>query len=159
MQKIPNVHLNIYGKYDPSYKLLLEDLVVQKKLDGIVSLNGYISPEEIVTVVSESDFGIVPYISDPFIDLALSTKTFEYIKMSCPIVASRIPSTTSLFDDNCIWYFESGDAAGLANQIFMAINNPQLRQDKVLSSKKVYEKYNWSVMSDRYQKLITSLVV
>jgi len=79
--------------------------------------------------------------------------------MSCPIVAARIPSITSLFDDNCIWYFESGDAAGLADQIFMAINDPKKRQEKVEASQKEYEKYNWSVMSDRYLKLIAGLMV
>jgi len=152
--KIPGIRLNIYGKYDPSYLKKLQDMVAGLNMENSVKLGGYVSQEEIREIIDESDIGIVPYLSDKFMDLALSTKTFEYVAMKLPVVASELLSITSIFDENCVNYFSPGDHNDLAEKILEFCENPELRKSCVDNAFSVYQKYNWSVMSEHYLNLI-----
>jgi glycosyltransferase involved in cell wall biosynthesis len=73
------------------------------------------------------DFDVVPYLRDSFMDLALSTKSFEYIAVGLPVVASRVDSMTALFSDRSLQYSEPGDAADLADQIRRLCEAPRER--------------------------------
>jgi glycosyltransferase involved in cell wall biosynthesis len=92
-------------------------------------------------------------------DLALSTKTFEYVNMGLPVVASRLPSLTALFNDASIHYFAPGNAAELANAIAALCHNPTARQAYVERAARVYEKFSWPIMADRYLNLINGLTI
>ena len=123
---IPETKLEIYGKYDDSYFRELSEKIYSLRLKKYIVLGGYLSLEEISLKIEYSHIGIVPYLSDPFMNLALSTKTFEYVAMGLPVIASRLPSLTYIFDDKCINYFEPGNAKDLAKSILEFCLNPEL---------------------------------
>jgi glycosyltransferase involved in cell wall biosynthesis len=156
---IPEAQLRIYGKYDPTYRRELENLIAQFGLQDRVRLCGFLHQEEIVKIIESSDLGIVPYLSDPFMDLALSTKTFEYVNMRLPTVASKLPSLTALFDDESIKYFAPGNAADLADKIAAFCGDPEARQSYTERAATAYQKIAWPVMAERYRRLIQDLMV
>ena len=87
---IPGTTLRIHGKYDPAYRARLEALIEARRLRDAVTLGGWLGVAEIAPAIREADIGIVPYLRDEFMSLALSTKTFEYAAMGLPVAASRL---------------------------------------------------------------------
>lgn len=154
----PKIQFFVYGKYDPQYKNELLELISKNELSNNVSLNGYLSLEKIVNVIQNADMGIVPYLSDGFMDIALSTKTFEYIKMECPVIASKLPSLTALFDDSSIWYFNSGSSKEISNNIISVYNNPLEAKEKVKNALITYKKFSWEIMTNEYLKLVRDII-
>jgi glycosyltransferase involved in cell wall biosynthesis len=156
--EVPGSSLQIYGKYDPTYRRELEEMIDGFGLDNLVKLNGYVPREEIARIIEESDIGVVPYLSDPFMDLALSTKAFEYVSMGLPVVASRLPSIGHLFDDECVTYFEQANAGSLESTISLLCNNPERRKHQTHCAAESYKQISWPIMASRYTELINSIV-
>lgn len=154
---IPGTKLYIYGKYDPTYRAELEELITRLNLGEQVILRGFLRQEEIVALIESADAGVVPYLSDPFMDLALSTKTFEYVSMGLPVVASRLPSLTVLFNDTSLHYFTPGEAEDLANKIAALCSNSCARKEYADRAAGIYKTFSWSIMSQRYLDLIRGI--
>lgn len=150
--------LRLHGKYDADYRPLLEEMIRERGLDEHVTLGGYLLHEEIREMLYDMDVGVVPYLSDSFMDLALSTKSFEYVAMQLPVVASRVASMTSLFSDDSLRYFAPNDAKDLADQIEFLCRHPETRDSYPDQADLEYEKIAWPVMEARYVGLVEDLM-
>jgi glycosyltransferase involved in cell wall biosynthesis len=146
--------LRIHGKYDADYRLELERLIAAHDLGGAVALGGYLTHEEIREMLYDMDIGVVPYLSDAFMELALSTKSFEYVAMGLPVVASRVAAMTSLFSDASVRYFRPADAADLAAQIAFFCDEPAAREQYAARADEEYAQIAWPVMEARYVELM-----
>lgn len=154
----PGARLNIYGKYDPSYKEELEELVRQRGLAGVVNINGYLKLDDVMDEIASSDIGVVPYLKDPFMNLALSTKVFEYVSMGMPVVAAGLDSIKEIFGEGSIKYFRPGDPADLAEKITEFCRRPEERRVFAEKAVKAYLAVSWPVMSERYLSTINRLI-
>ena len=153
-EKHSSIQFDIYGNYQQSYKAKLYNLINNNSLEKNVHLHDFVSLEKIREIITESDFGVVPYLSDNFMDLALSTKTFEYVAMHLPVIASDIPSMHSIFNNDEVYFFNQGDINSLAETINkLTINSDSIGQ-KVINASRVYEKISWEKMSKKYINLI-----
>lgn len=150
--------LRIHGKYDADYRHVLEQLIAERGLGHVVRLGDYLTHEEIREMLYDMDIGVVPYLRDSFMDLALSTKSFEYVAVGLPVVASRVASMTALFSDTSLLYYEAGNAVELADRIEQACRNPGLRRELAASADREYEGLAWPIQEERYLGLIRSLV-
>lgn len=157
-ETMPGATLHIYGKYDESYRRILKAKVRELRLEGNVFLEGWRTLEQIAEIIAQSDIGLVPYQSDPFMDLALSTKTFEYAATGLPVVASRIASITSIFDDRCIQFFDSNSAQDAADKIIELCRRPELRKSQAERSFGKLTEISGTVMKERYVGLIEGLI-
>lgn len=157
-EKLPGARLFIYGRYDPSYKKELEELIEVSGLGGCVSLGGYLPLEKIKQVIDDADIGVVPYLNDTFMNLALSTKVFEYVSMRLPVVAARLNSITSIFDDRSLEYFDPGSATDLADAISRICRAPALRKGYIQRASEAYASVSWPIMSKRYLGTINGLI-
>lgn len=156
--EIPGLKFWLYGRYDERYKKELEQMIEDLNLNNTVFLYYSLPWEDIVKKIEEADIGVVPYLSDEFMNLALSTKTFEYVAMDLPVIAAKVDSISSIFDDNGVSYFEPGDADGLAENIKTLCANPELRKNLVNTASEQYQDYSWPVMSERYTSLVSGLI-
>lgn len=154
----PTAKLNIFGKYDPSYKKELEELVEKKGLAGTVSINGYIQLDKVTEAIASSDIGVVPYLSDPFMNLALSTKIFEYVSMGMPVVAAGLDSIKEIFGEGSIKYFSPGDPVDMADKIEEFCQRPDERREFAKTAEKAYSAVSWQVMSSRYLETVNMLI-
>jgi len=154
----PTARLNIFGKYDPSYKAELEELVAKKGLTGCVSINGYLQLDKVTEAIASSDIGVVPYLSDPFMNLALSTKIFEYVSMGMPVVAAGLDSIKEIFGEGSIKYFNPGNPVDMADKIEEFCQRPEERREFVKKAEKAYSAVSWQVMSGRYLETVNTLI-
>ncbi len=150
--------LQLHGKYDEDYRPFLENLIAELGLQEDVNLGGYLLHEEIRDLLYRMDIGVVPYLSDSFMELALSTKSFEYVSMGLPVVASEVAAMTSLFSPRAMRYFQPGDERDLAEQILQYCRNPEMREAYPAVADQEYEEVSWETMERRYTRLIGGLM-
>ena len=156
-ERIPGSTLNIYGSYDPDYRQRLADKIAELSLQDGVFLNGFVSLDEISSILRNSDIGLVPYESDDFMNLALSTKTFEYATTGLPVVASRLDSITSIFDDDAVRFADPAGAEDFAAKIAELCLDPERRRSQSETARNCLAEISDKIMADRYLKLVRSL--
>jgi len=154
---IPNSTLHIYGFYDTNYRKKIEKFISEAQLTSNVHLNGVLPLEQIYSQIQTMNLGIVPYLSDHFMNIALSTKMFEYIASGLPVVASRLKSGEELFNDSCVHYFKPGSVEDLAEKVLEFCADPQLRSAKRELAYKVFSSsFTSEIQSKQYIKIIAN---
>lgn len=153
-EKIPESVLYIYGTYDQAYRKDLERRIDELNINKFVYLNGRHNLYEIYDIIKTCDIGVVPYLDDNFMNLALSTKTFEYVAAGLPVVASRLRSTMRIFDDQCITYFDVNNENDLPDKLYQLCLSPDLRRKRAEAAHKVYKKLPGKVMGERLVKVV-----
>lgn len=148
-RQIPFSVLHIYGMYNLRYRNTIERLIQKLNLENSVVLHEAVPQKEIYENIITMDIGIVPYLNDHFMNIALSTKTFEYIASGLPVVASRLKSTEELFNDDCIWYSEPENPADLAKKVIEVCLDPVTRAYKRTCAYNVFKKYYTSEIQHR----------
>ncbi|HNY26949.1 MAG TPA: glycosyltransferase family 4 protein [Candidatus Sumerlaeota bacterium] len=158
-KQLPESTFQIYGlSYMSDYIEQLHAIIEREGLKDHVFLNNCQPLETIARVIGDADIGIVPYLSDPFMDIALSTKSFEYVSMGLPVVASKLPSITSIFGEECVAYYEAGDPQGMADQVLALCADPERQRVQAENALKTYEGVAWPIMEKRYVDLVTDLI-
>ena len=153
-EKIPGSTLSIYGKYDRSYKAELIDLINSLKLENNVFLNETICLEKVYEIIKISDIGLVPYLNNDYMNLSLSTKTFEYAASGLPVVATKLLTLYKTFGENSLIYIKDLNAENLAEEIVQLCLNPEKRKELTLNAFKALNEISGSVMGEKYLKLI-----
>ncbi|MCU7491206.1 MAG: glycosyltransferase family 4 protein [Bacteroidota bacterium] len=155
--KIPRSTLHIYGKYDTDYRIKLEGQIRDLGLEGLVFLNGARSLEEIYEIIKKSDLGLVPYVDDPYMNLALSTKTFEYAATGLPVIASNLYSLSLIFDQSSIKFARADKPEAFADAIAELCLSPEKRMQISQNANEVVSAISGTVMGKRYLNLVESL--
>jgi glycosyltransferase involved in cell wall biosynthesis len=157
-EKIPNSELRIFGFYEENYKKKLRELISKMNLEKFVFLNDRESLENIYKFIKISDIGIVPYRSDEFMQLALSTKMFEYIASGIPVVAARLRSAEFIFNTDCVLYATPDNPHEFAENIIRLCLNPDLRKSLVGNAIAAHNEVSGKVMSKLYLEIVSNLI-
>ncbi|MEM7288661.1 MAG: glycosyltransferase family 4 protein [Actinomycetota bacterium] len=155
---VPGSTFEIYGEAEPTELARLQGLVEELDLHDAVTFGGWRSFEELGPIIRSADIGVVPYLHDEFMDLALSTKTFEYAASGLPVVASRLKPVESVFGEEPIQYFEPGDARDLADQLIRACGDTDGRRRRAELAAAAVESISGEVMARRYVDLIEGAI-
>lgn len=158
IKSIPGTKLFLFGEYDLKYKRELITLVEDLDLNSSVVFDGFLPVEQLMHQINLSDFGLVPYSDNEFMNLALSTKTFEYCIAGIPIIASRLKSIEGIFSDDCISFVRPDVPKDLAEQIIYLCQNPQIRKNKVENARLAISDISWEIMAKKYNELIDNLI-
>ena len=110
-----DVHLDVFGLGDTQDRLreLARDLGVGER----IVFHGRVAIDEVPARVAAADIGLAPTRHDPFTDMSLSTKVFEYAAMGKPVVASALPMVERTFPPGTVATYPSGDDAAMAAAI------------------------------------------
>jgi glycosyltransferase involved in cell wall biosynthesis len=157
-EKIPGSILTIYGHYDRSYRLYLEELIKKFNLERNVILNGTHSQDIIYGKIKESDFGIVPYSDNPYMNICLSTKMFEYNASLLPVVATRMKAPSMIFGDESIGFISPDQPHEMADKIIELCTDPAMRKKMAINAFNIIQSFSGHIMSDRYLNLIASTI-
>jgi glycosyltransferase involved in cell wall biosynthesis len=157
-EKVPNVRLNIvgYGNYEAELKKLTAIL----DLDNYVNFCGFLSTPDLITLIAQSDIGIVPVEKNAYSDLVHTNKMFEYIAMKTPVIISRTKAVTDFFglNNSCLKFFQSGDEKDLANCILDLYLNPKRRQTMINNASKKFESIRWEISKHNYCEIYEKLL-
>lgn len=157
-QRFPDVTLSLYGKADPGYRQRLERVVAELGLAGHVIFGGWRAAEDLMACFRDADLAVVPYLRDEFMDIAVSTKTFEYAATGLPVVATRLNAMTSLFPNDAITYVEPGSSGALAQGVLELAADPRRRAHQSQRAHQAQQSLSGQVMADRYTALVTTLI-
>jgi glycosyltransferase involved in cell wall biosynthesis len=158
-EQIPGSILTIYGHYDSSYRAYLEELIKKFNLESNVILNGTHSQDIIYEKIKESDFGIVPYSDNSYMNLCLSTKMFEYNASLLPVVATRMKAPAMIFGDDSIGFITPDRPREMADKIIELCSDPDKRKKMAINAFNIIQSISGHIMSDKYLNLIDSTII
>lgn len=144
LPKIPNLKLVIAG--GGASEMVLRKRVEGAKLQDFVEITGWVDPELFPSYIAAASIGIVPHLSDPYIDSTMANKLFDYMTMGKPVVVSDAkPLARVVRECACGWVFSSGSAASFADAVFLARDDAEAAGQR--GRRAVMEKYNWAISS------------
>jgi glycosyltransferase involved in cell wall biosynthesis len=155
---VPGSVFNVYGRYDPEYREYLEKRIKHLRLEDNVFLYPRISLEEVQYIIQDADIGVVPYVSNDYMNIALSTKAFEYSSMGLPMVATRLHTLSLTFPQSSIMYAKDRDANDWAKKLHSLCAYPDLRSSLADNALKIVSEISGDQMMKRYVKLINNTV-
>jgi glycosyltransferase involved in cell wall biosynthesis len=147
--------LEVYGRGDaePAWRDRAAALGVA---DRIV-FHGRIPIDDVPAAIARADIGVAPTRRDPFTDVSLSTKIFEYAAMGKPVVATDLPMVAATFPRGSITTYEPGDPGSLAAAVESLIDDVAAREAAVRAAAVVVDARSWERESGRYVALVDSL--
>ncbi len=135
----------------------LVDQAARLGLEDRVTFHGRIPIDDVPAAVARADIGVAPTRRDPFTDVSLSTKVFEYAAMGKPVVASRLPMVERTFPPDTIATYAPGDAGSMAAAILGLIDDEPARRAALDRTFAIVKATAWETEARRYVDLIDRL--
>jgi glycosyltransferase involved in cell wall biosynthesis len=149
------LHLDVFGRGDAADRLA--DQATRLGLADGVTFHGRIPIDDVPAAVAEADIGVAPTRRDPFTDVSLSTKVFEYAAMGKPVVASRLPMVERTFPTDTISTYDPGDPASMAAALLAVIDDGSGRDAALGRTAAIVEASAWEAEAARYLDLVDAL--
>jgi glycosyltransferase involved in cell wall biosynthesis len=149
------VAFEVYGRGDAAEPWA--GLAREHGVADAVTFHGRIPIEDVPAAIARADIGIAPTRRDPFTDVSLSTKVFEYAAMGKPVVASHLPMVERTFLPGTVRTYEPGDAAALAAAIATIVDDPLAREAAVERTAAIVAGAAWEHEAEGYLALVESL--
>jgi glycosyltransferase involved in cell wall biosynthesis len=155
--EIPAVCLVVYGtgSYLPTLRRLTSNLGVE---DLVTFSNGFVPLPELVRGIAAADIGIIALKRDPFRDVALPGKIFDFVLLHKPVISSRTSSVEEIFGPECVELFESGDALDLARAVRTLHHDRERRERMVRLAEAKAEPLQWSRQRLVYRDVVDRLL-
>lgn len=137
-------HVNAYGS-------TLKEMAVGLDVEFLGLIK---EKEELFKIVTNAKLFIFPSLNE-----GMSNMLLEAASLKTPIISSDIVENKYVFNDNEVLYFNSNDAADLADKISIALANPAMMQSKRdLAYEKIKGSHNWVNIANVYKKLYEEIV-
>jgi D-inositol-3-phosphate glycosyltransferase len=151
-----DVHLDVFGVGDsqPQLAALAEELQVA----GRVAFHGRVPIDDVPVYVAGSDIGLAPTRHDPFTDMSLSTKVFEYAAMGKPVVASALPMVERTFPPGTVAAYRPGDAEAMVAAILGLVDDPVAREAATVRTMAIVRERAWEREALAYVALVDRLI-
>jgi glycosyltransferase involved in cell wall biosynthesis len=158
-ERRPDLHvtLDVYGRGDAAEPWA--SVARERGVDEQVTFHGRIPIEDVPSAVARADIGIAPTRRDPFTDVSLSTKVFEYAAMGKPVVASHLPMVERTFPPGTVRTYEPGDAGALAAAIEAIVDDPLAREASIERTAGIVAGAAWEREAEGYLALVESLAL
>lgn len=157
-EEIPGIRLHLIGQRVP-YSDELAELAQKLGVEDLLYLEGLIPIQDVPDRLSRADVGIYPSVPNPYMELAVPTKVFEYAAMGLPVVASRMKMLEDLYPDGSLMYFEPGQPDDFARCIISLYHDPELRESLVRTADQTFlQNYDWNAEREDYLALLEQLV-
>ena len=153
---IPRVCLEVVGEGSdlPRLHRLVDDLDVG---DQVRFSDGFLPLDDLVAALARADVGVVAMVRDPFRDVALPGKVFDFVAMGLPVVASRTRSMEETFGPDAVELFASGDPEDLARALRRLHADPVRRAALAAAAARVVEPLRWERQRATYLGVVGEL--
>ena len=153
--RIPGLRLEVRG--DGTHRPAVEALTRELGIEDRVRFSGWLTPDRLMPHLAAADAGVVAVRRDPFRDVTLCTKMFDFVAFGKPVIISRTRAVEAHFGSECFELFESGDEHDLADAIYRVYAEPDRRARLVRNATVRNEPYRWIHQAKRYVKIIEGL--
>jgi len=154
---VPTAELRIYGRKTPFLTRVLD----QAREKGLQDCVHYLGPkrlEDLVGEIERCDVGVIPNQRNVFTDINTPTRMFEYLALGKAVIAPRTPGIQDYFDPDSLFFFESGDADELADQIAYVHRHPQEAFRVAERGQEVFLAHTWSQERETLVSLASGLL-
>ena len=149
------VGFDVYGRGDAAESWAA--VARERGVEDAVTFHGRIPLEDVPEAIARADIGVAPTRRDPFTDVSLSTKVFEYAAMGKPVIASHLPMVEKTFAPGTVWTYEPGGARALATAIEAIVDDPLAREACVERTAAIVAGAAWEREAVGYLALVESL--
>ena len=152
---VPAAELHIYGNGDERWQL--QQQAERLGIGEAVIFQRAVPFSEIGDVMVNADLGVVPKRADGFGNEAFSTKIMEFMSQGLPVVVSRTKVDSFYYNEECVCFFESGNAADLAAKIIALAQDPERRQKLARNASELVRASSWEVAEPIYLDIVDRL--
>jgi len=151
-----DVGLDIFGLGDsePALRAQAAELGIAER----VAFHGRVPIDDVPGRVAAADIGLAPTRHDPFTDMSLSTKVFEYAAMGKPVVASALPMVERTFPPGTVAAYLPGDAEAMTAAILGLVDDPVAREAAIVRTMTVVRAKAWDQEAPAYVALVDRLI-
>lgn len=115
-----------------------KSLIGKLELTGCVVSLSSVSDELLAEAYAGATLFVYPSHNEGF-----GFPPLEAMSVGCPVLASRIPSTTEVCQDAPI-YFDPKDQESFRRELLRALNDEELRQRSVARGREIAAQYSWT---------------
>lgn len=157
-KRIPNIILILCGTGERDYISFLNNLIAKLNLEKNVLYLEFIPLDDILNYSKISNVTLCPYKSNPNLDVALSTKVFEYLLIPKPVIVAELSLMSKEFKDLVLFY-KSSDYKSLGYKIIEIYENEDVFKEMANKAQKIlFEKYNPEKNEKNLVKLYINLI-
>jgi glycosyltransferase involved in cell wall biosynthesis len=156
-RQVPNLLLKITGPGSLSYMSSLKQLTDELGIREHVVFGEPISLDMLTDFIVHGDVGIIPYRDDPFTDLLMPTKAYEFAWLQRPMIASGTRAMRSMFRPESVAFCDPSQPESFAEAIVDLYQHPEKRASMIVHASEDYEPYRWEAMAERYEQLLATL--
>jgi glycosyltransferase involved in cell wall biosynthesis len=153
--KIPGIELWVFGNGE--FKSNFLKLTDELNLNNIVKYFGTVDLETIAETIPNISVGIIPNRLSPFTNINLPTRIFEYLFFKKPVIVPRTTGIKDYFNEDEIFYFETGNVNDLCRVIMDIYSNPDRVSEVISKSFEIYQKYTWEKQSKELNDIYYSI--
>ena len=154
---IPALEFHIFGDHTP-YMKEVDAQVRQLGLQSCVHYHGYRSQAEIAKSICSIDLGIIPNRRNPFTEINMPTRIFEYLAMGKPVVVPDTQGIRDYFGPESALFFEPGDPQSLGDVILDVYRNPQKVDPILARARTVYQANRWEIHRAQFLDRVSVLL-
>ncbi len=148
--------LDVYG--DGPWRPSIEAAIVRTGTADRVTLHGRVPIDDLPRLIAGADIGLVPSLSEPYLEYSLSTKLLEYAAMGVPIVASNLATFRHHFSEGALRLVPGGDGPALARAIEGLVDDPLGTTEMGLEGQRQATAYDWEVQKRTYLEIVGRMV-
>ena len=154
----PNLpwRLDVYG--DGPWRARVEDAIAQTGTADRVTLHGRVLIDELPDLLAAADIGVVPSLSEPYLQYSLSTKLLEYAALGVPAIASDLATFRYHFTDAALRFVPGGDPAALARAVTELAADPEGTVAMGVEAQRQATAYDWEHQKARYLDVVDRLI-
>lgn len=154
---MPNVQLKVYGRATPFLDTVMQSVREKRMANSVVYL-GQRTHEQLVSDIEACDVGVIPNHRNPFTDINTPTRIFEYLALGKPVIAPRTNGILDYFEQDSLFFFESGDAGSLAKQLLDVHFDPDKARETAERGQQVYLRHSWNQEKQELVSIVSKLL-
>ena len=156
--EIPGLEFHIFGDRT-SYMDKVETMVRQLHLSNTVYYHGYRPQSEIANSIRAVDLGVIPNRRNPFTEINMPTRIFEYLAMDKPVVVPDTRGIRDYFGPKSALFFNPDDPQSLSNTILDVYRSPQKTRAILTEGQAIYQLNRWEVHRERLLARLADLLL
>jgi glycosyltransferase involved in cell wall biosynthesis len=150
------IHLKIMGKGNRLSEVL--NSASKLGIRNSIELLGTVPVERVADEMRKADVGISCHRAGIFGDLYFSTKIVEYLTQGLAVLSPRTLTVERYLPDDCVFYYEPGNEAALADAIRFVWHNPAEVFKRLTQAKPYLTRLSWQPEKAKYLNFYADLL-
>jgi glycosyltransferase involved in cell wall biosynthesis len=150
------VKLRILGEGNRLTEVL--DLASTLGVADLVEHIGSVPIDKVRDEMRNADAGISCHRAGIFGDLYFSTKIVEYLTQGLPVLSPRTYTISKYLSDDCLFYFEAGSDAALADNLRFMWHNPVEVLRRLTRARELLPRLSWQAEKSKFLSFYSDLM-